>query len=114
MLPSDVLGTSIFNRATNQFEFQKGPIFTSILLADEINRATPRTQAALLEAMGEGRVTTDGHTYQLAPDFLSWQLRTRLIMQGLTRFLKHSWTGSCFASHLATQMLTRKKFAANA
>ena len=69
MLPSDVLGTSIFNRATNAFEFQRGPIFTSILLADEINRATPRTQAALLEAMGERRVTTDGHTYPLSPDF---------------------------------------------
>ncbi|MGX7195268.1 AAA family ATPase [Enterococcus olivae] len=69
LLPSDILGVSIFDKQTNQFEFRKGPIFTTVLLADEINRTTPRTQAALLEAMSEGRVTIDNTTYQLSPHF---------------------------------------------
>lgn len=70
LLPSDVTGTSIFNQKTAQFEFRQGPVFTQILLADEINRATPRTQAALLEAMAEARVTVDGTTHTLAAPFL--------------------------------------------
>ena len=69
LLPSDILGVSIFNSQTNQFEFRKGPIFTNILLADEINRTTPRTQAALLEAMSESAVTIDGKTYPLSENF---------------------------------------------
>lgn len=69
LLPSDILGVSIFDAQTNQFEFRSGPIFTTILLADEINRTTPRTQAALLEAMSEGHVTIDNHTYPLNPHF---------------------------------------------
>src|SRR5512139_3326272 len=60
LLPSDVTGASIFNPKTTEFEFRPGPIFAQIVLSDEINRATPRTQAALLEAMAEGRVTVDG------------------------------------------------------
>lgn len=70
LLPSDVTGTSIFNQKNAEFEFRPGPVFTQILLADEINRATPRTQASLLEAMAEGRVTVDGTTYTLKPPFL--------------------------------------------
>jgi len=70
LLPSDVTGVSVFNQQTCQFEFRPGPIFAQIVLADEINRATPRTQAALLEAMAEGRVTVDGVTYPLEPPFL--------------------------------------------
>jgi len=70
LLPGDVTGASIFNPKTTEFEFRQGPIFAQIVLADEINRTTPRTQAALLEAMGEGRVTVDGTTYDLAPPFL--------------------------------------------
>ncbi|WP_237607490.1 AAA family ATPase [Roseimaritima sediminicola] len=70
LLPSDVTGTSIFNQKTSDFEFRAGPIFAQILLADEINRATPRTQAALLEAMAEGRVTVDGTTHSLRKPFL--------------------------------------------
>ena len=70
LLPSDVTGTSIFNQKTSDFEFRPGPIFAQILLADEINRATPRTQAALLEAMAEGRVTVDGTTHVLRKPFL--------------------------------------------
>jgi MoxR-like ATPase len=70
LLPTDVTGVSIFNQKTTEFEFRAGPIFAQIVLADEINRATPRTQAALLEAMGESRVTVDGQTYTLKPPFL--------------------------------------------
>lgn len=70
LLPTDITGASVFNPQSVQFEFRPGPIFTQILLADEINRTTPRTQAALLEAMAEGRVTVDGVTHQLTPPFL--------------------------------------------
>src|SRR5688572_20452232 len=70
LLPTDVTGVSVFNQKTAEFEFRPGPIFAQTLLADEINRATPRTQAALLEAMGERRVSVDGQTYVLKPPFL--------------------------------------------
>ncbi len=70
LLPTDVTGASIFNQKTVEFEFRPGPVFAQLLLADEINRTTPRTQAALLEAMAEGRVTVDGVTHTLAPPFL--------------------------------------------
>src|SRR5579875_1467766 len=70
LLPTDVTGVSIFNQKTAEFEFRPGPIFAQTLLADEINRATPRTQAALLEAMAERRVSVDGTTYDLTPPFL--------------------------------------------
>jgi MoxR-like ATPase len=70
LLPNDVTGVSIFNQKTREFEFRPGPVFSNLLLADEINRATPRTQSALLEAMGEGQVTADGITYPLARPFL--------------------------------------------
>lgn len=70
LLPTDVTGTSIFNQKNAEFEFRPGPIFAQIVLADEINRTTPRTQAALLEAMAERRVTVDGVTRELQPPFL--------------------------------------------
>jgi MoxR-like ATPase len=70
MLPSDVTGVSIFNQQTREFEFRPGPILSQIVLADEINRATPKTQAALLEAMEERQVTVDGATYRLGRPFL--------------------------------------------
>jgi len=70
LLPTDVTGASIFNQKTSEFEFRKGPLFGNILLADEINRTTPRTQAALLEAMAEGNVTVDGNTYTLKKPFV--------------------------------------------
>jgi MoxR-like ATPase len=70
LLPTDVTGVSIYNQKTTEFEFRPGPIFSQTLLADEINRATPRTQAALLEAMAERRVSVDGQTYVLKPPFL--------------------------------------------
>jgi MoxR-like ATPase len=70
LLPTDVTGVSVFNPKTTEFEFRPGPIFAQVVLADEINRATPRTQSALLEAMAERRVTVDGQTYTLKPPFL--------------------------------------------
>ncbi len=70
LLPSDVTGVSVFNQKTREFEFRSGPAFVNILLADEINRATPRTQSALLEAMGERQVTVDGITYELPVPFM--------------------------------------------
>ncbi len=70
LLPNDITGASIFNPKTTEFEFRPGPLFAQIVLADEINRTTPRTQAALLEAMAERRVTVDGQTYQLEAPFL--------------------------------------------
>ena len=70
MLPSDVTGVSIFNQETRQFEFRPGPIMAQVVLADEINRATPKTQAALLEAMEERQVTVDGISHQLPKPFL--------------------------------------------
>ncbi|MGH1441026.1 MAG: AAA family ATPase [Cellvibrionaceae bacterium] len=69
LLPGDVLGVSIFNPKTQEFEFRPGPVFTEILLADEINRTSPKTQSALLEAMSENQVTVDGTTRQLADHF---------------------------------------------
>ncbi|WP_376696506.1 AAA family ATPase [Wenzhouxiangella sp. EGI_FJ10305] len=69
MLPADILGVSIFRREDEQFEFRPGPVFANVVLADEINRATPRTQSALLEAMAEGQVTVDGHTHRLPQPF---------------------------------------------
>jgi MoxR-like ATPase len=70
LLPNDITGVSVFNQQTNAFEFRPGPVFVNILLADEINRATPRTQAALLEAMQERQVTVDGVTRPLPAPFL--------------------------------------------
>ncbi len=70
LLPGDVLGVSVYNRDTNDFEFKPGPIFTNILLADEINRTTPRTQSALLEAMSEEQVSVDNKTFQLKRPFM--------------------------------------------
>ena len=70
LLPSDVTGISVPNNATGQFEFRKGPIFATIVLADEINRASPKTQSALLEVMEEGRVTVDGQTHGVGAPFM--------------------------------------------
>jgi len=70
LLPTDVTGLNIFKAARGEFEFHPGPIFNNILLVDEINRATPKTQSALLEAMGEEQATIDGQTYKLVPPFM--------------------------------------------
>jgi len=69
LLPSDILGVSVFNQRDQTFEFRAGPVFTSILLADEVNRASPRTQSALLEVMAEGQVSVEGRTHPMDPLF---------------------------------------------
>jgi MoxR-like ATPase len=70
LLPSDVTGVNVFNQRSNEFEFRPGPVFTNLLLVDEINRASPKTQAALLECMQEQQVTIDGYSYELARPFM--------------------------------------------
>jgi MoxR-like ATPase len=70
LLPSDILGVSVLDTASGQFTFRKGPVFANLVLADEINRTTPRTQSALLEAMNDGQVSLDGQTHRLEPPFM--------------------------------------------
>ncbi len=82
LLPSDVTGTRVFNQKTNEFQFMSGPVFTNILLADEINRATPRTQASLLECMQENTVTIDGTTYELSSPFMVLATQNPVEMEG--------------------------------
>ena len=82
LMPGDVLGTNLFNFQTNQFSLTKGPIFTDILLADEINRTPPKTQAALLEAMQERKVTIDGESYPLNPRFMVIATQNPIEQQG--------------------------------
>lgn len=82
LLPSDIIGVSVFERETGQFRFHPGPIFTGLMLADEINRATPKTQSALLEAMAEGQVTVDGQTHVLAQPFFVVATQNPLDLHG--------------------------------
>ncbi|MBS85798.1 MAG: MoxR family ATPase [Asgard group archaeon] len=101
LLPADITGVSIFNIKNNEFEFKKGPIHCSLLLADEINRASPKTQSALLEAMQEKTLTIDGHTYQLGPPFIVMATENPLEFEGtfplpeaqLDRFLMKTTVG---------------------
>src|SRR5262249_18074761 len=82
LMPGDVLGTNLFNFQTNSFVLTKGPIFTELLLADEINRAPPKTQAALLQAMNERKVTIDGRDYPLGDDFMVVATQNPIEQQG--------------------------------
>lgn len=82
LLPSDVTGVSIFNQLTHQFEFRPGAVFANIVLGDEINRASPKTQSALLECMEEQQVTVDGHTYHLAAPFIVIATQNPIDMEG--------------------------------
>jgi len=81
-MPADVLGTSIFNAKTQDFEFKKGPIFSNIILIDEINRAPAKTQAALFECMAERQITVDGHTYKLDFPFLVFATQNPIEQEG--------------------------------
>ena len=85
MLPSDVTGVSIFNQATREFEFRPGPILSEIVLADEINRATPKTQSALLEAMQEGQITVDGLSHKLPGLFMVLATQNPIEYEGTFR-----------------------------
>lgn len=82
LLPMDLLGTHIFNESTKQFEFRKGPLFTHILLADEINRASPKVQSALLECMAEQQITLGEHTYPLSDIFFTIATQNPIEMEG--------------------------------
>jgi MoxR-like ATPase len=82
LMPSDITGTSVLNLKTNEFEFRPGPLFTQVLLADEINRATPKTQAALLEAMQERQVTVDGETHPLPDPFFVLATQNPVELEG--------------------------------
>ncbi|TLP81648.1 AAA family ATPase [Maribacter sp. ACAM166] len=85
LMPSDILGTSIFNLKTSEFEFKKGPIFSNIILIDEINRAPAKTQAALFEAMAERQITIDGQTYEMEPPFLVFATQNPIEQEGTYR-----------------------------
>ena len=108
LLPSDVTGVTIFDQATREFEFHPGPIFASIVLADEINRASPKTQSALLEVMEEGRVTIDGKPHEVGRPFLVIATQNPIEQAGtyrlpeaqLDRFLMKSSLG--YPDHDAT------------
>lgn len=85
LMPSDILGTSIFNIKTSDFEFKKGPIFSNIVLIDEINRAPAKTQAALFEAMAERQITIDGNAYEMQPPFLVFATQNPIEQEGTYR-----------------------------
>jgi MoxR-like ATPase len=85
LLPSDVSGVTIFNQASGAFEFHPGPVFANIVIADEINRASPKTQSALLEVMEEGRVTVDGHPHQVPSPFVVVATQNPVEMDGTYR-----------------------------
>ncbi|MGO4919735.1 AAA family ATPase [Maribacter spongiicola] len=85
LMPSDILGTSIFNVKTSEFEFKKGPIFSNIILIDEINRAPAKTQAALFEVMAERQITIDGNEFQMQPPFLVFATQNPIEQEGTYR-----------------------------
>ena len=82
LLPSDIIGVSVFNQVTREFEFKPGGVFANIVIGDEINRASPKTQSALLEAMAEGQVSVDGHTYRLDAPFMVMATQNPIEMEG--------------------------------
>src|SRR5437870_357891 len=82
LLPSDVTGVNVFNQRSNEFEFRPGPVFANLLLVDEINRASPKTQAALLECMQEQQVTVDGETYELGRPFMAMATQNPIEYEG--------------------------------
>lgn len=115
MLPSDVTGVSIYNQKTQEFEFRSGPIFAQIVLTDEINRATPKTQSALLEAMEERQVTVDGITYEMARPFMVLATQNPIEYEGtfplpeaqVDRFMMRIHLGYPQKNH-ETDMLSRQ------
>ena len=85
LMPSDVIGTSVFNAKTTDFEFRQGPIFSNIVLVDEINRAPAKTQASLFEVMEERQITVDGHTYRMEPPFMVLATQNPIEQEGTYR-----------------------------
>jgi len=117
LLPSDITGVSVYNQKEQTFEFRRGPIFTQILLADELNRATPRTQSALLEAMGERQVSVDGTTYRMDDLFLVMATQNPIEQHGvynlpeaqLDRFLMKTEIGYPSLDEEAQVVLAQEK-----
>jgi MoxR-like ATPase len=116
VLPSDILGTKIWDQKTSNFKLSKGPIFTNILLADEINRSPPKTQSALLEAMEERQVTIEGETLKLEPPFFVLATQNPIEQEGtyplpeaqLDRFLLKLSTGYPESEQLEAEILSRR------
>lgn len=114
LLPSDITGVSIFDQKKGSFEFHKGPIFANIVLADEINRASPKTQSALLEVMEEHRVTVDGHTYETGEPFMVIATQNPIEQAGtyrlpeaqLDRFMMKASLG--YPDHASTLLILEK------
>ena len=98
LLPQDLTGAVLYDQRSGDLVFRAGPVFTQLLLADEINRTPPKTQAALLEAMAEGQVSADGQTRPLPDPSSCWPPTTRSSTRGHTRCRRPSWTGSPFES----------------
>lgn len=94
LLPADLLGSTIYDMSSGSFEFRPGPIFTNLLLADEINRTPPKTQSALLEAMAEGQVSIDGQTRQLPSPFVVLATDNPIEYEGTYPLPEAGWTGS--------------------
>jgi MoxR-like ATPase len=117
LLPSDITGSFLYNQREGRFEFRRGPIFTNLLLADEINRATPKTQAALLEAMQEGQVTVEGEAFPLDPPFLVLATQNPIELEGtyplpeaqLDRFLMRVAVGYPDDPEQERAILTRRR-----
>jgi MoxR-like ATPase len=117
LLPSDITGSFLFNQREGRFEFRRGPIFTNLLLGDEINRATPKTQAALLEAMQEGQVTVEGEAFPLDPPFLVIATQNPIELEGtyplpeaqLDRFLLRVAVGYPDDPEQERAILTRRR-----
>ena len=103
LLPSDVTGVNVFDQRTNEFDFRAGPVFANLLLVDEVNRASPKTQSALLECMQEAQVTVDGVSYPLPTRSWSSRRRTRSSTRGRTRCPRRSSTASRCGSRSATR-----------
>src|ERR1700720_2456062 len=120
MLPSDVLGVTIYNAHTQEFEFKQGPVFTNFLLADEINRATPKTQSALLEAMNERQVTIDSRSWPLEQPFMVMATQNPVEHHGtyplpesqLDRFLMRIRIG--YPDHAAEREILHQRVASSA
>jgi hypothetical protein len=107
LMPSDVTGSSIYDQRSGELRFQQGPIFTHVLLGDEINRAPPKTQAALLEAMQERQVTTEDGTRALERPFLVLATQNPIEYEGTYPLPRRSWTASCCEFVSATPIARR-------
>ena len=108
LLPGDVTGVSVFHQDASAFVFHPGPVFSNVVLADEINRASPRTQSALLEVMEERQVTVDGRPYRVPRPFSLSPRRTRSRWTAPTRCPRHSWTASWSRPGLDTRTTRRR------